>query len=113
MRRGGEDVKAILLATMSLALRRASPFLLLLAACTTDRSSRDSAAVARTEPEARDQLGDARTTRAPDGAGVVADVPEVAPDMSQIKLIDYDFKKFGSSEERTRLLSKWDAEIGG
>jgi iron(III) transport system substrate-binding protein len=29
-----------------------------------------------------------------------------APDMSAIKLIDYDFKKYGSSDERTRLLSK-------
>jgi iron(III) transport system substrate-binding protein len=42
-----------------------------------------------------------------------APIPEVAPDMSEIKLIDYDFAKFGSSEERQRLLSKWDAEIGG
>ena len=41
-----------------------------------------------------------------------APLPEGAPDPSQIKLIDYDFEKFGSSEERTRLLSKWDAEIG-
>jgi iron(III) transport system substrate-binding protein len=41
-----------------------------------------------------------------------APIPDVAPDMSQIKLIDYDFAKFGSSEERKRLLSKWDAEIG-
>ena len=41
-----------------------------------------------------------------------APLPEGAPDPSQIKLIDYDFAKFGSSDERTRLLSKWDAEIG-
>jgi iron(III) transport system substrate-binding protein len=35
----------------------------------------------------------------------------LAPDLSQIKLIDYDFAKFGSSEERKRLLSKWDEEV--
>ena len=41
-----------------------------------------------------------------------APLPEGAPDIAEIKLIDYDFAKFGSSAERTRLLSKWDAEIG-
>ncbi len=34
-----------------------------------------------------------------------------APDMSQIKLIDYDFRKYGSSDERKRLLQKWDEEV--
>jgi iron(III) transport system substrate-binding protein len=38
--------------------------------------------------------------------------PEAAPRLEDIKLIDYDFAKYGSSEERTRLLSRWDAEIG-
>jgi iron(III) transport system substrate-binding protein len=41
-----------------------------------------------------------------------APLPEGAPDVNSIKLIDYDFAKFGSSAERTRLLQKWDAEIG-
>lgn len=35
----------------------------------------------------------------------------LSPDLSTIKLIDYDFKKFGSSEERKRLLKKWDDEV--
>jgi iron(III) transport system substrate-binding protein len=35
----------------------------------------------------------------------------LAPDMSTIKLIDYDFKKYGSSDERKRLLKKWDDEV--
>jgi iron(III) transport system substrate-binding protein len=39
-------------------------------------------------------------------------VPPEAPKFSEIKLIDYDFAKYGSSEERSRLLAKWDAEIG-
>lgn len=34
-----------------------------------------------------------------------------APDMSSIKLIDYDFKKYGSSTERKRLLQKWDEDV--
>jgi iron(III) transport system substrate-binding protein len=34
-----------------------------------------------------------------------------SPDLSAIKLIDYDFKKYGSSAERKRLLQKWDAEV--
>ncbi len=34
-----------------------------------------------------------------------------APDMSTIKLIDYDFVKYGSSDERKRLLQKWDEEV--
>ena len=35
----------------------------------------------------------------------------LAPDLSKIKLIDYDFKKYGSSEERKHLLKKWDDEV--
>ncbi|MEE9375169.1 MAG: ABC transporter substrate-binding protein [Rhizobiaceae bacterium] len=34
-----------------------------------------------------------------------------APDLATIKLIDYDFKKYGSSAERKRLLKKWDEEV--
>lgn len=34
-----------------------------------------------------------------------------APDLSTIKLIDYDFKKYGASDERKRLLKKWDDEV--
>jgi len=41
-----------------------------------------------------------------------APLPKGAPDIKTIKLIDYDFEKFGSSEERSRLLAKWDQEVG-
>ena len=34
-----------------------------------------------------------------------------APDMSSIKLIDYNFKKYGSSSERKQLLKKWDDDV--
>src|SRR5215216_2966201 len=40
-------------------------------------------------------------------------VPPQAPKLSEIKLINFDFAKYGSSEERRRLLSKWDAEVKG
>jgi iron(III) transport system substrate-binding protein len=34
-----------------------------------------------------------------------------APKLDDIKLIDFDFAKYGSSAERKRLLAKWDAEV--
>jgi iron(III) transport system substrate-binding protein len=36
---------------------------------------------------------------------------EMAPDLAKLKLINYDFKKYGSSDERKRLLKKWDEEV--
>lgn len=38
-------------------------------------------------------------------------VPPEAPDLSKIKLIDYDFATFGSSATRTRLLTRWTNEV--
>ncbi len=40
-----------------------------------------------------------------------ASPPPQAPKLSEIKLIDYDTAKYGSTAERTRLLSKWDKEV--
>ncbi|NKB28593.1 MAG: extracellular solute-binding protein [Rhodobacteraceae bacterium] len=40
-----------------------------------------------------------------------AETSPAAPDMSSIKLIDYDFKTYGSSETRKRLLKKWDDDV--
>ncbi|TIM14019.1 ABC transporter substrate-binding protein [Mesorhizobium sp.] len=40
-----------------------------------------------------------------------ATASELSPDLSTIRLIDYDFKKYGSSAERKRLLQKWDTEV--
>ena len=45
-------------------------------------------------------------------SNVNAATPEEAPRLEDITLIDYDFALYGSSEERTRLLQRWDAEIG-
>jgi iron(III) transport system substrate-binding protein len=40
-------------------------------------------------------------------------VPPQAPKLQDIKLINFDFAKYGSSEERRRLLSKWDKDVKG
>lgn len=52
----------------------------------------------------------ARSFQVPSNSTAVT--PPEAPDLASIALIDYDFAKYGSSEERTRLLQRWDAEIG-
>lgn len=41
-----------------------------------------------------------------------AKTPDESPNLEDILLIDYDFELYGSSEERSRLLSRWDSEIG-
>jgi iron(III) transport system substrate-binding protein len=51
----------------------------------------------------------AKSYQVPSNMG--ASVPKEAPKLDQIKLIDYDFKKYGSSSERKRLLKKWDDEV--
>ena len=35
------------------------------------------------------------------------------PDIKRIKLINYDFGKYGSSAERYRLLEKWESDVSG
>jgi iron(III) transport system substrate-binding protein len=40
-----------------------------------------------------------------------SEIPKEAPKLAEMKLIDYDFKKYGSSAERRRLLEKWDKEV--
>jgi iron(III) transport system substrate-binding protein len=40
-----------------------------------------------------------------------ATVPPQSPKLGDVKLINYDFAKYGSSAERNRLLQKWDKEV--
>jgi len=40
-----------------------------------------------------------------------APIPPEAPRFENIRLIDYDFAKFGSVAERTRILARWDREV--
>jgi iron(III) transport system substrate-binding protein len=44
-------------------------------------------------------------------SNIGAETSPDAPDLSTITLIDYDFKTYGSSDERKRLLQKWDEEV--
>ena len=52
---------------------------------------------------------DAKAYQVPSNKGAVP--PPEAPDFASIKLIDYDFAKYGSADERTRLLKKWEDEV--
>ncbi len=38
-------------------------------------------------------------------------LPPMVPNLADIKVIDYDFAKYGSSETRKRLLERWEREI--
>ena len=38
-------------------------------------------------------------------------MPPEAPDLAKIKLIDYDFAKYGSSAERKRILARWTKDV--
>lgn len=41
-----------------------------------------------------------------------AQVAPESPDLASIKLIDYDFATYGSSDTRARLLARWDSDVG-
>ena len=60
-------------------------------------------------PEAQGLALQANSYQVP--SNVNAPTSDKSPDLSSIKLIDYDFAKYGSSEERKRLLKKWDEEV--
>lgn len=59
--------------------------------------------------DAQSMALDVKAFQVPSNKG--AETSPSAPDLSSIKLIDYDFKKYGSSDERKRLLKKWDDEV--
>ncbi|MBS3650004.1 ABC transporter substrate-binding protein [Pseudaminobacter sp. 19-2017] len=59
--------------------------------------------------EMQSKAKDAKSFQLPSNKN--AAVSGLTPDLSTIKLIDYDFEKYGSSDERKRLLKKWDEEV--
>jgi iron(III) transport system substrate-binding protein len=59
--------------------------------------------------EMQDKAKDVKSYQLPSNKN--ATPSPLSPDLSTIKLIDYDFKKYGSSDERKRLLQKWDTEV--
>ena len=60
-------------------------------------------------PAAQAIGGQARSYQVP--SNKAAPTPPQAPKLAEIKLIAYDFAKYGSSEERRRILAKWDREV--
>jgi iron(III) transport system substrate-binding protein len=60
-------------------------------------------------PDAQAIGGEQKSYQMP--SNKAAPLPPQAPKLSEIKLIDYDFAKYGSSAERSRLLAKWDKEV--
>jgi iron(III) transport system substrate-binding protein len=60
-------------------------------------------------PAAQSLAGPAKSYQVPSNKSTP--VPPQAPKISEMKLINYDFVKYGSSAERVRLLTKWDKEV--
>ena len=60
-------------------------------------------------PEGQETGATAGQNQVPSNAR--ATLPLTAPDISMIKMVDYDFATFGQPEERSRLLSRFDSEI--
>jgi iron(III) transport system substrate-binding protein len=60
-------------------------------------------------PAAQKIGGDLKNFQTPSNKAVPP--PAGAPKLGEIKLINYDFAKYGSAAERKRLLEKWDREV--
>jgi iron(III) transport system substrate-binding protein len=60
-------------------------------------------------PDAQKLGAEAKSYQVP--SNKTTPVPPQAPKLADIKLINFDFAKYGSSDERRRLLGKWDAEV--
>ena len=61
-------------------------------------------------PKAQALGAQARQFQIPSNVG--SPVSPLSPKLADIKLINYDFAKYGSSAERKRLLERWDKEVG-
>ena len=60
-------------------------------------------------PAAQKLGGETKNFQTP--SNKAAPIPTGAPKMGEIKLINYDFAKYGSAAERKRILEKWDREV--
>ncbi|MFO1323846.1 MAG: ABC transporter substrate-binding protein [Burkholderiales bacterium] len=61
-------------------------------------------------PRAQALAAQAKSFQLPSNAGTP--VSPLSPSTADIKLIDYDFAKYGQSAERKRLLERWDRDVG-
>lgn len=60
-------------------------------------------------PEAQAIAAQANSFQLPSNRA--APIPPQAPRFEDVRLIDYDFARWGSAEERTRLLQRWEREV--
>ena len=61
-------------------------------------------------PKAQSLAAQAKQFQLP--SNVSTPVSPLSPKTADIKLINYDFAKYGASSERKRLLERWDREVG-
>jgi iron(III) transport system substrate-binding protein len=62
------------------------------------------------EPSAQQIAFASRQFQLPSSMGIPA-VDRRVPDFSRIKLIDYDYAKYGAADERKRLIARWEHEV--
>ena len=67
---------------------------------------RSSSSIGRCRSKGRRSGSTSRNTRYPTNRSVT--LPPQVPKLTDIKVIDYDFAKYGSSETRKRLLDRWE-----
>ncbi len=60
-------------------------------------------------PEAQAIGAEQKSFQIPSNKG--SPIPKESPKLADIKLITYDFAKYGAPAERTRLLARWDKEV--
>ena len=60
-------------------------------------------------PEAQAIGAEQKSFQIPSNKG--SPIPKESPKLADIKLINYDFARYGTSAERTRLLARWDKEV--
>ncbi len=61
-------------------------------------------------PEAQALAARAKSFQVPSNRS--APPPQHAPRLADMKLIDYDFARYGASAERQRLIQRWEREVG-
>lgn len=61
-------------------------------------------------PKAQALAAQAKQYQIPSNVGTP--VSPLSPKTSDVKLVNYDFAKYGQSSERKRLLERWDREVG-
>jgi iron(III) transport system substrate-binding protein len=59
--------------------------------------------------DVQSRSGEVKSYQVPSNKNAIS--PPEAPDISSIKLIDYNHALYGSKVERTRLLKKWDSDV--